>query len=92
MGRISEPAHDSIRESLQAEIMGWKQPAENTHESLVKAMQMMDGVEFDLRLTADEQLVVHHDHIVSVSDDLLDGRSEYVEEWNLKELEEVGFC
>ena len=72
--------------------MGWKQPAENTHESLVKAMQMMDGVEFDLRLTADEQLVVHHDHIVSVSEELLDGRSEYVEEWNLKELEEVGFC
>ena len=72
--------------------MGWKQPAENTHESLVKAMNMMDGVEFDLRLTADDQLVVHHDHIVSVSDDLLDGRSEYVEEWNLKDLEEVGFC
>ena len=71
--------------------MGWKQPAENTHESLVKAMNNMDGVEFDLRLTADDQLVVHHDHIVSVSDDLLDGRSEYVEEWNLKDLEEVGF-
>ena len=55
-------------------------------------MQGMDGVEFDLRLTADDQIVVHHDHIVSVSPDLLDGRPEIVEEWELSDLEKLGFC
>ena len=72
--------------------MGWSQPAENTHASLVEAMQRMDGVEFDLRLTADDQLVVHHDHTVSISHDMFDGRPENVEEWNMADLEEVGFC
>ncbi|MFL2967519.1 MAG: glycerophosphodiester phosphodiesterase family protein [Candidatus Poseidoniaceae archaeon] len=52
---------------------GWSQPAENTHASLVEAMQCMDGVEFDLRLTADDQLVVHHDHTVSISAEMFDG-------------------
>ena len=65
---------------------------ENTHASLVEAMQNMDGVEFDLRLTADDQLVVHHDHIVSVPNEMLDGRSKIVEEWDLADLEKVGFC
>ena len=69
-----------------------QQPAENTHASLVQAMQNMDGVEFDLRLTADDQIVVHHDHIVSIPEDLFEGRSRIVEEWTLDELEKVGFC
>jgi glycerophosphoryl diester phosphodiesterase len=72
--------------------MAWSQPAENTHASLVEAMQRMDGVEFDLRLTADNQLVIHHDHIVSIPEDMLEGRPKIVEEWDLKDLEEVGFC
>ena len=56
--------------------MGWSQPAENTHASLVEAMQRMDGVEFDLRLTADDQLVVHHDHTVSISPEyMLEGQT-----------------
>ena len=78
--------------SYQAVPMGWSQPAENTHTSLVEAMQRMDGVEFDLRLTADDQLVVHHDHTVSISPDMFDGRPENVEEWNMADLEDVGFC
>ena len=52
--------------SFQAKPMEFVQHPENTHASLVKAMQIMDGVEFDLRLTADDQLVVHHDHTVSI--------------------------
>ena len=72
--------------------MVYQQPPENTHESLVKAMQSMDGVEFDLRLTADDQLVVHHDHSVSIPKEQLEGRSKIVEEWDLSDLEEVGFC
>ena len=61
--------------SYQAVSMGWSQPAENTHASLVEAMQRMDGVEFDLRLTADDQLVVHHDHTVSISAENVDTES-----------------
>ena len=78
--------------SFQAKPMEFVQHPENTHASLVKAMQIMDGVEFDLRLTADDQLVVHHDHTVSIPKEKLDGRPKIVEEWNLGELEEIGFC
>ncbi len=52
----------------------------------------MDGVEFDLRLTADDQLVVHHDHTVSIPKDKLEGKPKIVEEWDLADLEKVGFC
>ena len=72
--------------------MGFNQPPENTHESLVIAMNTMDGVELDLRLTADEQLVVHHDDIVSIPKEQLEGRPKYVEQWTLDELTELGFC
>ena len=78
--------------SYPAATMVFQQPPENTHASLVQAMQSMDGVEFDLRLTADDQVVVHHDHTVSVSEELLDGRPRVVEEWDLAELENLGFC
>ena len=72
--------------------MAYSPPPENTHASLVEAMRKMDGVEFDLRLTADEKLVVHHDHTVSIPKENLEGRSQIVEEWTLDELESVGFC
>lgn len=78
--------------SFHADVMEWEQLPENTHASLVEAMQSMDGVEFDLRLTADDQLVVHHDHEVSIPQQYLEGRSNLVEEWDLADLEEVGFC
>jgi len=41
--------------------MSWEQPPENSLESLVHGMQTSDGVEFDLRLSADGELVVYHD-------------------------------
>ena len=78
--------------SYQAVAMEWQQPPENTQASLVEAMQKMDGVEFDLRLTADDQLVVHHDHTVSIPLSELEGRPKIVEEWDLADLERVGFC
>ena len=78
--------------SFHANVMEWVQPPENTHASLAKAMQLMDGVELDLRLTADDQLVVHHDHKVSIPDSMLEGRPKIVEEWDLADLEEIGFC
>lgn len=39
----------------------WIQPRENSVDALVHGMMVSDGVEFDLRLTTDEELVLHHD-------------------------------
>ena len=51
----------------------WKAAPENTLQSLRHAFAMFDGVEFDIRLTADEQLVIHHDRTVSVPKEFLKG-------------------
>ena len=69
----------------------WKAAPENTLESLRHAFTMFDGVEFDIRLTADEQLIIHHDRTVSVPKEFLKGRSAWLEEWNLDELVDLGF-
>ena len=44
----------------------WQQPPENTLESLRHAIQHNDGIEFDVRLTQDQELVIHHDVKISV--------------------------
>ena len=36
------------------------QSPENTLASLVHGMRMFDGIEFDIRLTSDDQVVIHH--------------------------------
>lgn len=69
----------------------WTQPPENTLTSLRHAIQHFDGIEFDIRITADEQLVVHHDRDVSIPASKLEGRPKWAEEWTLEELKEVGF-
>ena len=48
----------------QGLTMSWRQPPENTVRALVEGITRFDGVEFDLRLSADEELVLHHDHHV----------------------------
>ncbi len=72
--------------------MAWVQPPENTHASLVEAINRFDGVEFDIRLTSDNELIVHHDNKVSISKDQFEGRSPYVEDWSLDELTDIGFA
>ena len=69
----------------------WNQPVENSIPSLTHGITNSDGVELDLRLTADNELVIHHDAKVSVKKALLDNRNPYVEAWNLAELEDFGF-
>ncbi|DAC67157.1 MAG TPA: glycerophosphodiester phosphodiesterase, partial [Candidatus Poseidoniales archaeon] len=59
----------------------WKPAPENTLESLRHGIEMFDGIEFDVRLTADGQLVVHHDRTVSIPLDELKGHPTWVEEW-----------
>ena len=70
---------------------GWKAAPENTLESLRHGIEMFDGIEFDVRLTADNQLVVHHDRTVSIPLDELKGHPTWVEEWALDDLEALGF-
>jgi hypothetical protein len=72
--------------------MAWVQPPENTHASLVEAINRLDGAEFDLRLTSDDRLIIHHDNQVSVPEDLLEGRSPWVEHWTHDELVGLGFA
>ena len=69
----------------------WAQPPENTLESLRHAIAHFDGIEFDIRITADRELIIHHDRDVSVPKQLLDGKPLYVEEWNLDDLVDLGF-
>ena len=69
----------------------WEQPAENTLDSLAHGINSSDGIELDLRMTADGELVIHHDAKVSIKKDLIANRNPYVESWDLAELEEVGF-
>ena len=69
----------------------WKPAPENTLESLRHAFSMFDGVEFDIRLTADGQLIVHHDRTVSVPEEHLKGHPKWMEEWALDDLTGLGF-
>ena len=69
----------------------WTQAPENTLESLRHAIQQFDGIEFDIRITADNQLVVHHDRDVSLPASYLEGKPIWAEEWTLEELNEAGF-
>ncbi len=43
----------------------WRQPEENSIEALVHGIKFSDGVEFDLRMDGDGELVVFHDEFVS---------------------------
>ncbi|MCH1540841.1 MAG: hypothetical protein L7S56_05340 [Candidatus Poseidonia sp.] len=71
--------------------VGWSAAPENTLPSLRHGITMFDGIEFDIRITSDQELVIHHDRTVSIPKSALQGRSPWTEEWTLDELEEVGF-
>ena len=71
--------------------LNWKPAPENTLESLKHGMEMFDGVEFDVRITADDRLIVHHDRTVSVPSSALEGESKWLEEWNHDDLVDLGF-
>ena len=70
----------------------WKQAPENTLESLRHGIIHTDGIELDIRLTSDNELIIHHDSTISIPKDRLDGRSKWVESWSLDELKSEGFC
>ena len=65
----------------------YQQAPENTLASLVHGMEMFDAIEFDIRLTKDEQVVIHHDRSVSRDRSGFDKRSPYVDMRELKQIQ-----
>ena len=64
---------------------------ENTLPSLVKGMELSDGIEFDVRLSSDEELILHHDRRLSVSKNIKGDLPEFVEQNTLSDLKNFGF-
>ena len=69
----------------------WQQTPENTLESLRHGILHSDGIEFDLRLSSDGKLIIHHDSHVSIPQEKLEGRPKWVDSWSLDELKDAGF-
>ena len=69
----------------------WQQPPENTLESLRHAIQHNDGIEFDVRLTQDQELVIHHDVKISVPKAKQPHSFAWTENHTLDELTSQGF-
>ncbi|HIG03713.1 MAG TPA: hypothetical protein EYQ53_04965 [Candidatus Poseidoniales archaeon] len=72
--------------------MEWVQPPENSLESLRQGLIDFDGVEFDLRLTKDGGVIIHHDAKVSTCEEVRSGlESPWVEKNSLDDLCALGF-
>jgi hypothetical protein len=72
-------------------VQKWKQAPENTLESLQHAIRVNDGIEFDLRLTSDQELVLHHDADISVPASKRPHSVKWTENHTLDELTSFGF-
>jgi len=69
----------------------WVQPKENTLSSFRHGLSLMDGIEFDIRSTADGELVIHHDRTLAVSEELRAGLPEYFEQNSSADVTGLGF-
>mgnify|MGYP006090263549 CR=1 FL=1 len=69
----------------------WQQAPENTLESLRHGIQFNDGIEFDIRLTQDGELIIHHDTKISVPPQKRPNSYSWVENHTLEELTSLGF-
>ena len=52
---------------------------ENTLPSLVRGIELTDGIEFDVRSTLDGELILHHDKKLAVSEELRGDLPKFVE-------------
>ena len=68
----------------------WVKPPENSIEAIRHGISHMDGVEFDLRLTMDNQLVLFHDNHLSREQRKIIGGSKWTEDHTADELNELG--
>ena len=73
----------------QSMTEGWVKPIENSIEAIRHGMIHTDGVEFDLRLTTDGQLVLFHDNFLSQNQIEQLGGSKWVEDYSSDELAEL---
>ncbi len=64
---------------------------ENTLASIAKGIKLTDGVEFDVRTTIDNELIVHHDRTLAVSEKLQGDLPKYVEKNTQSDLRNLGF-
>ena len=64
---------------------------ENTVESLRHGIGNMDGVELDLRLCRDNELVLHHDTKLMIDDPEKHGFQKWTENNTSDELKDIGF-
>lgn len=68
----------------------WVKPIENSIEGLRQGMIRFDGVEFDLRLTTDGELILFHDNHLSKQQIEQIGGSKWTEDHTSDELAELG--
>ncbi len=68
---------------------GWVKPIENSIEAIRHGMIHTDGVEFDLRLTTDGELVLFHDNFLNPAQIEKLGGSKWVEDYSSDELAEL---
>jgi len=68
----------------------WEKPIENSIDALRHGMMEFDGVEFDMRLTMDGELVLFHNNHLSKEQVEQIGGSKWTEDHTAEELAEVG--
>ena len=68
----------------------WVKPIENSIDGIRQGMIQFDGVEFDLRLTTDGELVLFHDNHLSKAQRQQIGGSKWTEDHTSDELAELG--
>ena len=59
--------------------MAWEQPPENSIAAHLHGMEHHDGVELDLRLSSDGELMLQHDAKLNVTSAELEEQSPWVE-------------
>ena len=70
--------------------MAWEQPPENSIAAHLHGMEHHDGVELDLRLSSDGELMLQHDAKLNVTSAELEEQSPWVELNSAAELAEAG--
>jgi glycerophosphoryl diester phosphodiesterase len=71
----------------------WIQPRQNSIEAIAHAMTVADGAEYDIRMSIDGELVLHHNARIERSEknDLYDGLHPFVEQNHSDDLRNAGF-
>lgn len=68
----------------------WIQPPQNSIEAIVHGMTIADGSEFDVRLTLDQELVLHHNARIEMNEGK-EGLETFVEQNHSDDLRGAGF-